>query len=203
MSVYKTISKDLELEIIPIKKSRFIAKAFYVETEQEVLEKLDAIKSCYVDANHHCWAYSLADYNQFRFNDDGEPAGSAGRPILSHIQGKGLSNILVVVVRYFGGTKLGVGGLVRAYGQAAKEVLDLAEIISVQSQCSVYVEYEYSETANVELLMQQYSAIILDKNYSDTINLTVKINESDSHEFVSKLANATKGRAKARVMSRD
>lgn len=192
MSIYKTISKDVQLEITPIKKSRFIGLAFYVENEQDILAKITESKTLYPSANHYCWAYSLVTNNQIRFNDDGEPSGSAGRPILSHIQGNDLVNLLIVVVRYFGGTKLGVGGLVRAYGQAAKEVLSMAEIINVVSQCSIYIEYDYTQTNIVDTLLKRYNAIILTQEYAGLVTLTININISDKTRFIDELINVTK-----------
>lgn len=200
MSSYKTISQDIQLEITPIKKSRFIAYAFYVENEQSILTKINTLKITYSDANHHCWAYSLFDNNQFRYNDAGEPTGSAGKPILSHIQGKELTNILVVIIRYFGGTKLGVGGLIRAYGRATKEVLETTTIIDVKSQCKLCIKYQYDQTNNVAIVLNHYNAVVLEEKYSDFITLIIKINASDKSYFIAELANLTKDSVKIEML---
>ncbi|MBK2259266.1 YigZ family protein [Francisella philomiragia] len=196
MNSYKTIFENLEFEISPIKKSRFISFVYKVASHEEVLEAIDNAKIIYPGANHYCWAYSLVDNNQLRFSDDGEPNGSAGKPILSHIQGLGISNVLVVVVRYFGGTKLGVGGLVRAYGQAAKEGLALAKIIDVEPQSEILIEYDYSETANVDNLINRYNIQIIKENYSNLISKVIKIYTSEKSIFLEEITNITKGRVK-------
>ncbi|AJI56711.1 YigZ family protein [Francisella philomiragia] len=196
MNSYKTIFENLEFEISPIKKSRFISFVYKVASHEEVLEAIDNAKIIYPGANHYCWAYSLVDNNQLRFSDDGEPNGSAGKPILSHIQGLGISNVLVVVVRYFGGTKLGVGGLVRAYGQAAKEGLALAKIIDVEPQSEILIEYDYSETANVDNLLNRYNIQIIKENYSNLISKVIKICTSEKSIFLEEITNITKGRVK-------
>ncbi|QWU99724.1 YigZ family protein [Francisella salimarina] len=196
MNSYKTIFENLEFEISPIKKSRFISFVYKVASHEEVLEAIDNVKIIYPGANHYCWAYSLVDNNQLRFSDDGEPNGSAGKPILSHIQGLGISNVLVVVVRYFGGTKLGVGGLVRAYGQAAKEGLALAKIIDVEPQSEILIEYDYSETASVDNLLNRYNIQIIRENYSNLISKVIKICTSEKSIFLDEITNITKGRVK-------
>lgn len=200
MNSYKTIFENLEFEISPIKKSRFISFVYKVASHEEVLEAIDNAKIIYPGANHYCWAYSLVDNNQLRFSDDGEPNGSAGKPILSHIQGLGISNVLVVVVRYFGGTKLGVGGLVRAYGQAAKEGLALAKIIDVEPQSEILIEYDYSETANVDNLLNRYNIQIIKENYSNLISKVIKICTSEKSIFLEEITNITKGRVRVKVI---
>lgn len=199
MNGYKTTSENIEFEIAPIKKSRFIVCIYKVANHIEVLNSLDAIKNSYPNANHYCWAYSLADNNQFRFNDDGEPSSSAGKPILSHIQGFEVTNVLVVIVRYFGGTKLGVGGLIRAYGQAAKEGLTLVKITCVEAQNEISLEYDYSETVNVENLANRYGIQIIKENYSDNISKIIKIVASDKYMFLEEIKNITKGKIKITV----
>lgn len=198
MNSYKTISQNIELEIEPIKKSRFIAYLYKVESEQEALNYISELKAKFPDANHHCWAFSLIKENKFRFSDDGEPSGSAGKPIFSHIQGHDLSNVLVVVVRYFGGTKLGVGGLIRAYGQAAKEVLDLVEIIEVQPQSNIYIKYDYAETTNIEIIIKRFGAEVINQNYDSSVVINVKVNTSDKLEFIREIINITRGNAKVK-----
>ncbi|QLE78980.1 YigZ family protein [Francisella sp. Scap27] len=195
MNSYKTISKHIQFEIEPIKKSRFIAYLFKVESEQNALDHINKLKAEFPTANHHCWAYALADNNQFRFSDDGEPSGSAGKPIFSHIQGHDLTNVLVVIVRYFGGTKLGIGGLIRAYGQATKKVIESAEIIEVQPCSSVCIKYDYTETASVETVIKHFDAEIVSQSYDIFITMTVKINAIDKFEFIQEIINTTKGNA--------
>ncbi|QIW09582.1 YigZ family protein [Francisella sp. LA112445] len=200
MNCYKTISENIQFEIEPIKKSRFITHVFYIENEQEALDSIATIKEKYNDANHHCWAYALVEDNKSRFSDDGEPSGSAGKPILAHIQGSGLLNILVVVVRYFGGVKLGVGGLIRAYGQAAKEALNIVDTIDIKPSCRIRIKHEYSETANTDIVLRHYNAEVLSQQYSDAVVLMVKISSTDKLCFLEELNNVTKGKAKVEII---
>jgi len=126
---FKTISAPAEA-IFKEKRSKFLAFAFPVENETEIKEKIAFLKKKYHDARHHCYAYILgADKSSYRMNDDGEPSGTAGRPIHGQLLSKDVTNVLVVVVRYFGGIKLGTGGLRVAYKMATKEVLENATII--------------------------------------------------------------------------
>ena len=141
---YLTIQNTSE-GIFRDRASKFIGIAVPVCTEAEMKQALDDIRKKYFDATHHCYAFRLgADKTVFRSNDDGEPSGTAGRPILGQIQSKDLTNLLVVVVRYYGGTKLGVPGLINAYKTAAKEALDAAKIIekTVQDIYEVFFRYE-------------------------------------------------------------
>ncbi|WP_150466641.1 YigZ family protein [Francisella sp. SYW-9] len=200
MNSYKTISENIQLEIEPIKKSRFITYVFRIENEKEALESITTIKEKYNDANHHCWAYALIENNKFRFSDDGEPSGSAGKPIFAHIQGSGLVNVLVIVVRYFGGTKLGVGGLIRAYGQAAKEALDIVDIIDVEPSCYVQIKHRYSETANVDVAIRHHNVEVLSQQYSDIVILMVQISRIDKESFLEELNSVTKGKIKVEII---
>ena len=121
MEAYSTVCGYGTGEIVE-KKSRFIAEVFPVDSEEDVSAQIEKIKKQYWDARHHCWAYVIGrNPGTERMSDDGEPAGTAGKPILEVIRGKGLTDVLIVVTRYFGGTLLGTGGLVRAYTQAAVE----------------------------------------------------------------------------------
>jgi len=123
----RTLTVPASFEV-NIKRSRFIAHASRVDSQADTLEFYESVAD--PTATHNCWAWRL-DY-QYRFNDDGEPASTAGRPILSAIEGKGLDNVMVVVIRYFGGIKLGVGGLIRAYSGSTSKCLDQANIIEIQ-----------------------------------------------------------------------
>ena len=129
MKAYNTIYEGGTDEIVE-KKSRFIAQVFPVETEEEVATILEQMKKKYWDARHNCYAFVLGEASQIsRCSDDGEPSGTAGRPILEVINGKELTNILIVVTRYFGGTLLGTGGLVRAYSQSAQAGIMASKVI--------------------------------------------------------------------------
>ena len=126
---YQTVYQGGGAEVVE-KKSRFIAKVFPVGTEEEAAAILEEVRKQYWDARHHCWAYSMGEGQvQERFSDDGEPSGTAGKPILEVIRGQGLHGVMVIVIRYFGGTLLGAGGLVRAYTQSVAEAVKGAQRI--------------------------------------------------------------------------
>ena len=132
------------------KGSRFLAFSYPVETEEEIKIRLEELHKKYHDARHHCYAWRLgAEMDRYRVNDDGEPSGSAGKPIFGQIESRTLTCILVVVVRYFGGTLLGVGGLIRAYRAASAAALDNAKIISRKVELRVKLEFNYPQMNEV------------------------------------------------------
>ena len=182
-----------------MKGSRFIAEAFHVEDEPAAEDQIGQIRKREYSATHHCTAYRLgADADVFRFNDDGEPSGSAGKPIMSQIDGRGLTHTLVVVTRYFGGTKLGTGGLVRAYGDAASQALDAAgEKTHVISEC-LYVSFMYDDTAPAMHVIQKFDAEVVESSYTDTTELTVAVPRSKVVEFETAFVNALGGRGSVR-----
>jgi len=147
--IYKTIQSPSE-GLFKDKGSRFIAYAFPVYSEEEIKERLLNLRKDHFSARHHCYAWRLgADKKHFRANDDGEPSSSAGKPILGQIQSFNLSNILIVVVRYFGGTLLGVSGLINAYRSAAKDAIENGQIIEKTVENIILVEFGYESMNNV------------------------------------------------------
>ena len=144
----RTVHKGGSAEIVE-KKSRFIGEVFPVEHEEEAMQLLEQVKKKYWDARHHCWAYVISgDRVQERLSDDGEPSGTAGKPILEVIRGQQVGNLLVVVTRYFGGTLLGTGGLVRAYTEAAKQALAESVIITRITGYRLKIETDYTGWEN-------------------------------------------------------
>ena len=174
-----------------IKKSRFIAHAAPAATAAAALAFFATVSD--PDATHNCWAYKAAD--GYRFNDDGEPGGTAGRPILQAIEGKGLTDVAVVVIRYFGGTKLGTGGLVRAYGGCAAKCLDAApKKIIVPSQ-TVYCTCNYSDVDRVRVRLTQAGAVITDENFgADGVIWTLTIPVTELHLVREIYTDQTKGK---------
>jgi uncharacterized YigZ family protein len=153
---YKTIESETE-GLYKEKGSKFYALAFPVENEEEIKSKLDGLRKKYFDARHHCYAYRIGTAGEkVRANDDGEPNHSAGDPILGQIRSKELTNTLIVVVRYFGGIKLGVGGLIAAYRSAAESALSNARIVEKEICCEVLLNYKYPSTGVVMKLVKQY-----------------------------------------------
>ncbi|GAB4132129.1 MAG: YigZ family protein [Raineya sp.] len=148
------------------KGSKFLAFAYPVETEETIKEHLEQLKKKYYDATHHCFAYMLgANGEKWRANDDGEPSHSAGTPILNQIKSKGISDVLVVVVRYYGGTKLGVSGLIQAYKTAAALALQEAEMQEKQIRHFFKIIYNYAETSQVMNLISYWNLNIVSQSF--------------------------------------
>ncbi len=169
-----------------VKKSRFIAFLYSVYKEDDISKIYDELKTANPKANHVCYAFRIFDEKEtivYRFSDDGEPTGSAGKPIYNHIEGNGLINSAVFVVRYFGGIKLGVGGLVKAYGHSAKEVISSATLLEFVRFQMLKLSIDYSELQKLEYLLPQYNAAIIEKEFTDIVDLTVKIPEEVVKEF--------------------
>ena len=169
------IIEACDYEIEKIKGSRFIGYAFPLVSLDEFDQALQIVKLKYASARHYCWAYQGRGKDDYRYSDDGEPSGTAGKPILQVIQGKGLSNTLVIVVRYFGGTKLGTGGLARAYASASKQVLDLCDIIEMKKHVDLEMRISYSFEAIFQHFLKQFEAHCLTLDYSDQVSIKMRI----------------------------
>ena len=163
--MFNSIKENVSGEIIE-KKSRFIANIFYIESESEAEDIIKEIKKEYYDARHNCFAYIIDRENISKFSDDGEPSGTAGVPILNILKGRNLSNILVIVTRYFGGTLLGTGGLVRAYSDATIEALKNADIITKIYGKVIKIELEYKNLKSLEYHLKKEKINIVDIKYS-------------------------------------
>lgn len=158
------------------KGSKFLAFAFPVSSEEEVKARLMEVKRKYFDARHHCYAYVLgADKSKVRANDDGEPNHSAGDPILGQIRSKNLTNVLIVVVRYFGGTKLGVGGLITAYKTAAEESLKQVAFIEEQITLKVVFEFAYEITPQIMKLVKDFELNIVNQHFEEACTLEAEV----------------------------
>jgi len=158
------------------KGSKFLAFAYPVASEVEVKEKVEALKAKYFDARHHCYAWILgADKKHYRTYDDGEPNHSAGDPILGQLRAMNVTNVLIVVVRYFGGVKLGVGGLVTAYRTAAEESLRNATIIEREVCDSITIKYPYTATADVMRLVKEFDLSIVAQNFAEGCTLEAEL----------------------------
>lgn len=160
----KTIKKNVTNEII-INKSKFITKLIKINNEEEAKEKLDLLKKEYKDATHYCYAYITGNIK--RFNDDGEPGGTAGMPILNVLENNDLTNILGVVIRYFGGIKLGAGGLVRAYTKAITECLNNIEIANLTDGINFKIEFTYDSIKKIDNILKNQK--ITYKEYDNNI----------------------------------
>ncbi len=180
----KSINKNVVNEII-INKSRFITKLIKINNEDEVKIKLDYIKKEYKDATHYCYAYITG--NTKRFNDDGEPGGTAGMPILNVLENNNLTNILCVVIRYFGGIKLGAGGLVRAYTKAVTEALNNTKIINLTDGFSVKLEFDYNKIKIIDNILKDIK--INYKEYDENIIYEFLIGKDKFNEIKKELEN--------------
>jgi uncharacterized YigZ family protein len=170
------------------KGSKFLAFAYPVESEEEVKEKVAMLKKRYFDARHHCYAYILgSDKSKIRANDDGEPNHSAGDPILGQIRSKNLTNVLVVVVRYFGGVKLGVGGLIAAYKTAAENALAKAIIIEKDVLQSFKLRYGYANTPEVMRLVKEFELAVVAQTFDEHCSMNVKISLKHKQSFLEKI----------------
>ena len=171
------------------KGSKFIALAFPVDSEDDIQERLRAIRKEYLDARHHCDAYLLgADGKKFRAFDDGEPNHSAGDPILGQIRSKEITNVLVVVVRYFGGVKLGVGGLVSAYKAATADALGKAVVIEKDLTRELTFEFEYQLTPEVMHLVKEWDLKILEQSFEGICAMTISYKMKSEELLLDKMS---------------
>lgn len=178
----------------PAKGSRFMATISPVSSETEAKGFLADVAAEFPDASHHCWAWRLATPAIERAGDDGEPSGSAGRPILAQLTGRDVMDVAVVVSRWFGGTKLGVGGLARAYGGAAAEALALHATVRWQRTVEFSVVHEHAVSEAVERVLAALGAVTSDVEWATDVTRHVVVAESKADELWDQLADATRGR---------
>ena len=176
-----------------IKGSRFIALAVPVSSHETAKELLEDIKTQHPKANHHCFAWRLANGEE-RVSDDGEPRGSAGAPILKRLISKNSVQTMVVVVRYFGGTKLGIGGLIRAYGGSAQEVLELSTFAPFEEQVLVSFSYTYPDSNIVSHVLSNIENVIKNQDFTDIVTVQISIKKQDYESLVKRLYSASSGR---------
>lgn len=185
---YKTIENIAE-GYITERKSKFISYVIPVKTEEEVKELLEEYRKQYYNARHVCWAYMLGqERNDFRSNDDGEPSGTAGRPILGQINSFELTNVLVLVVRYFGGTLLGTGGLIKAYKEAAATAIENAEIELKTINDTYILHFDYPLLNEVMRILHQYEEVKWTQNFMESCEMEVTIRQSQSQQLSKALA---------------
>ena len=178
------------------KKSRFIGRAWPVETEEEALVKIQEMKKQHYDATHNCWAYIIRD-GAVRFSDDGEPGGTAGMPMMQVLQREGLFNIVCVVTRYFGGILLGAGGLVRAYTKGAKIAVDAAGKSMKRVWSVLYVPCPYSWYERVKLEVAAFGGIIRDTQFGMDVELEVLMAQGQTQAFLDRLIDLSAGTLEA------
>jgi uncharacterized YigZ family protein len=173
--LYRTIQNPSE-GLYKEKGSKFLAFAYPVSTVEEIKVRINYLQKQYHDARHHCYAWRLgADMERYRVNDDGEPSGSAGNPIFGQIQSRELSDILVVVIRYFGGTLLGVGGLINAYRSATSDSLDQAQIVELKVYKRINVQFEYPQMNSVMKVIKEFDLSFENQEFDLNCSLTLKV----------------------------
>lgn len=192
---YKTVYEGRQGEIEE-KKSRFIATVGHAESEEEVLRFIESVRKRYYDARHNCYAYCIGKgREQRRCSDDGEPSMTAGKPMLDVLDGEELCDTVVVVTRYFGGTLLGTGGLVRAYTAAAKEGLKNSVIIEKKLADQIWVTVDYTSVGRLLYLAGQKGYAQLDSDYGEQVTLVLLVPKEESEKFQKELTEAFSGKA--------
>lgn len=183
--LYQTLKKPTDVQVYKEKGSKFLGVAFPVEDVEQVEVYLNQLKKEHPKARHWCYAWQLGvDKANFRYNDDGEPNNSAGKPIYGQIQSFELTNVLVVVVRYFGGTKLGVGGLVTAYKTAAKLSLDHADIVTKMLMENMLLEFDYMHMNKVMRIIKEYQLQILNQKMELNCLFNIAVRKNKAEEIL-------------------
>ena len=193
--LYKTISKTSE-GIYKEKGSKFIAYAYPVNSEEEIKEIIAKLKKEYYDARHHCYAYMLgSDKKNFRANDDGEPSSTAGKPILGQILSYNLTNILIVVIRYFGGTKLGVSGLIHAYKTAALDTIENAEIFEKTVNDIYDIHFDYLVMNDIMRIIKEEQPEQINQDFNLTCKIRLSIRQSEVEKIIKRFKKVTSVKA--------
>ena len=190
---YRTVKEWAQGEITE-KKSRFICDLYHIESEQEIKDLVEALKKKHYQARHVCHAAILGDEGDIlKYSDDGEPGGTAGRPMLDILSGKQLTYTLACVTRYFGGVLLGTGGLVRAYSDALEAAIDNAEIITKQLCKKLAFDIDYQVLGKVKYILDKYDAKIISEEYGSLVNITLALPEMQQTPFITYLNELTGG----------
>jgi uncharacterized YigZ family protein len=186
--VYRTIEADAEA-LFKEKSSKFLCFAYPVTTEEQIRERLEVLYKKYYDATHHCYAWRLGPRGEsFRANDDGEPSSTAGKPILGQLLSHEITDCLIVVVRYFGGTKLGVSGLIEAYKTSAAEVIAAAKVVERTVDERIEVRFSYMAMNEVMKVIKDLQPKIVEQCFDNLCTMTLTIRQSLSEQLLSRLS---------------
>ncbi|MEM9558535.1 MAG: YigZ family protein [Acidobacteriota bacterium] len=197
MPTIRTVGASLRWEIDKIKGSRFLADVLPVASRESVAERLESVRDELRGASHHCYAWRLgSDPEAMRYSDDGEPSGTAGRPILAEIDGREITDVLVVVTRWFGGTKLGTGGLLRAYGAAAASALDRATILEREITDTLHLRFGYGLTGPVQGVLSAHALEPVASAYGADVHLELAVPVERIDALRRDLVDATQGSAR-------
>ena len=187
--IYKTITKPSE-GYINEKKSKFLSFIFPISSVDDTKEIIDEFKKKYYDARHVCWAYMLGhEREEFRINDDGEPSGTAGKPILGQINSFELTNVLIIVVRYFGGTLLGTGGLIRAYKEAAALAIENTVVIEKTIDDTIKIHFEYVLLNDVMRVLKQFESVKWTQDFRESCRMELVVRRSLSPQLTDMLTS--------------
>jgi uncharacterized YigZ family protein len=187
---YQTLKRAVTARL-EIKKSDFIAYAYPVHSREQAMFHVEQLRVQYADARHYCWAYIIGDPDNTTsagFDDDGEPSGTAGRPILNVLQHKSIGNVIIIVVRYFGGIKLGAGGLTRAYAGSAQAAVDQMTLSPYVAMSQVQILAEFATEAQCRYVVESLNGSIDEVTYSKQVTLTVTLAEADIETLKERLA---------------
>ncbi len=194
---YTTLAAPLRFEGERVKNSRFVCDVAPIRDEEQGAAVVAAARLAFPDADHHCWAWRLGPGGErYRSSDDGEPGGSAGRPILAQLEAKGVTDACAVVTRWFGGTKLGVGGLVRAYAGATARALDRASLKLVVPTRNLTIEHGYDLEVAVDVALREEGLTALEAAYGETVRRRVAVPLARIEPFLERLRDGTHGRAR-------
>ena len=189
MFEFQTIDKETEYILLKEKGSKFIGFAYPVTSESEIKSRLSKLQEIHPKATHHCYAYRLGiNGENYRANDDGEPSGSAGLPIYNQLLAHQITNVLVVVIRYYGGTKLGVGGLVKAYKESAKYTLEHSQIITKELESHLEIKFKFSQQNLIFTLLNKYDAKILEFDAQELCLIKANIKTSKKESISEELS---------------
>ncbi|MCR4716736.1 MAG: YigZ family protein [Lachnospiraceae bacterium] len=191
----KIVYIEGEGEIVE-KKSRFIGNCYPIKTEEEALSLIEAIRKKHYDARHHCYAYSIGKTQPLlRFSDDGEPQGTAGKPILEIITNANVTDCLIIVTRYFGGTLLGTGGLVRAYTLAAKEAINDATVVTEATGLHLLIDSDYQDIGKLQYIYKENDIDCLDISYAERVISDLLVKREDEKRITELITEATNGKS--------
>lgn len=201
---YQTIAQEAQA-VIKVKDSKFIGETVRVATPEQVVEALENIRKREYAASHHCFAWLLGyqEDRKFKYSDDGEPSGTAGKPIFDVIVGREVINLLLVVTRYFGGTKLGTGGLVRAYGEAARRVMDKSGVKEEFLYHHYRLHVDFSLYDHLQRLLRQLEATVIDNRFADNVTLDIEIRRSRTGKLLEMFAELTRGKGTVEKLETD
>lgn len=200
---YLILQKNLSFQEY-IKKSRFITYLAHIEGKQQALDYLQSIKVLHKEARHHCWAYIAAspkDSVQMGCSDDGEPKGTAGKPMMSLLQGTNVGELMAVVVRYSGGIKLGTGGLVRAYSNGIQQLVPQMDTVEKRFYQQYQIECDYAQMALIENLLAIVSGKVVEIEFLQVIKVIVEVDQAFTEQFIEQLNAITQGKVFAKKVS--